>query len=262
MSYFTTSRFLGNRWITALLAAVLLATSANMASARKDADDAKGKVVKPFNGKNLDGWKAGRGIDKSKWTVGVAKLDGDNPGRLITEPVDKGEPGDKGKMDLVTCEGHGLDIYSVEKFGDCTVELEVMVPKGSNSGIYLMGEYEIQVLDSYGRDRIGPGDLGGIYGAKAPLTNAAKKPGEWQKFVIEFKAPRFVDGKKVANACFVKITLNGKVIQKDVEMKDKTPGGVAGREAAKGPLMFQGNHGAVAYRNIKVILPTKPPTKP
>ena len=68
-----------------------------------------------------------------------------------------------------------------------------MVPKGSNSGIYLMGEYEVQVLDSFGKpdDKPGQGDLGAIYSAAAPKMNAAKKPGEWQKFVIEFQAPKF-----------------------------------------------------------------------
>ena len=65
-----------------------------------------------------------------------------------------------------------------------------MVPKRSNSGVYVMGEYEIQVLDSYGKERVGPGDIGGIYGAAAPKKNASKKPGEWQKFVIDFQAPQ------------------------------------------------------------------------
>ena len=56
---------------------------------------------------------------------------------------------------------HGTDLYTEQKFGDCNVELELMIPKGSNSGIYLMGEYEVQVLDSYGKEKVGPGDMGG-----------------------------------------------------------------------------------------------------
>ena len=68
-----------------------------------------------------------------------------------------------------------------------------MVPKGSNSGIYVMGEYEVQILDSYGKpaDKLTQGDLGALYSAAAPKVNASKKPGEWQKFVIEFQAPKF-----------------------------------------------------------------------
>jgi len=209
----------------------------------------KANVVTPFNGKNLDGWKAKGAIEKSKWIVGTAKVDPDNPRRLIAVPSGDA-PGD-----LLTQEGHGSDLFTEQKFGDCTLEVEVMVPQGSNSGIYLMGEYEIQILDSYGRERVGPGDIGGLYGAQAPKLNAAKKPGEWQKFVIEFVAPRFQDGRKIANARFVKVTLNDKVIHENVEMRKQTPGGVAGKEAPEGPLMFQGNHGGVAYRNIKITLP-------
>ena len=129
-----------------------------------------------------------------------------------------------------------------------------MVPKGSNSGIYVMGEYEVQVLDSFGKpaDKLTQGDLGALYSAAAPKVNASKKPGEWQKFVIEFQAPKFEGAKKVANAKFVKVTLNDVVLHENVEMKGVTPGGLTGKEAATGPLMFQGDHGPVAFRNIKV----------
>ena len=128
-----------------------------------------------------------------------------------------------------------------------------MVPKGSNSGIYLMGEYEVQVLDSFGKKRVGRGDMGGIYGANAPRVNAASEPGTWQKYIIEFQAPCFdAEGNKTANARFIKVTLNGQVLHEDVEMQKQTPGGVTGREHPTGPLMFQGNHGAVAYRNIRI----------
>jgi len=204
-----------------------------------------GKAVDPL-GKTLDGWKAKGPIEQSKWSVGVAAVDPDNPRQLVVKPLGDGPP------ELVTATGHGRDIYTVGKFGDCTLELEVMVPKGSNSGIYLMGEYEVQVLDSFGKERVGPGDMGGLYGATAPSVNASTEPGTWQKYVIEFQAPRFEAEKKTANARFIKVTLNGKVIHENVEMKRNTPGGVTGKEAATGPLMFQGNHGPVAYRNIKI----------
>ena len=215
-----------------LLAAMLSATAA--------------ETVNPL-GKTLDGWLAKGPIEKSKWQIGKAQIDKDNSGKLSVIPAGDEPPA------MITPEGHGLDIYTKAKFGDCTVELEVMVPKGSNSGIYLMGEYEVQVLDSFGKKRVGRGDMGGIYGANAPRVNAAGEPGTWQKYVIEFQAPRFnAEGKKTANAQFIKVTLNGQVLHKDVEMRKQTPGGVTGREHPTGPLMFQGNHGAVAYRNIRI----------
>ncbi len=128
-----------------------------------------------------------------------------------------------------------------------------MIPKGSNSGIYLMGEYEVQVLDSYGKETVGPGDMGGIYVTAAPRKNACKKPGEWQKFVIEFQAPRFAEGKKTANAKFLKVTLNGEVIHENVEAPKPTTSCLTGKEAPTGPLMLQGDHGPVAFRNLKII---------
>jgi hypothetical protein len=158
-------------------------------------------------------------------------------------------------INLTGKHGGSLDIYSKEEtFGDCRIELEVMVPKGSNSGIYVMGEYEIQVLDSWGRVEMGNGDMGAVYGASPPPVNACKKPGEWQKYVIDFIAPKYdASGrKKIANAKLVKVELNGQVLHENLEMKSQTPGGVHGREAPTGPLMFQGNHGPVAYRNIKI----------
>jgi len=156
-------------------------------------------------------------------------------------------------INLAGKHGSSLDIYSKAKFGDCRIELEVMVPKGSNSGIYVMGEYEIQVLDSWGRDKMGSGDMGAVYGASPPPVNASRKPGEWQKYVIDFLAPKFdASGKKTEKAKLIKVELNGQVLHENLVMKSQTPGGVAGREAPTGPLMFQGNHGPVAYRNIIV----------
>ncbi|MCH8046945.1 MAG: DUF1080 domain-containing protein [Planctomycetes bacterium] len=143
--------------------------------------------------------------------------------------------------ELINSSGRGVDAYTLAKFGDCTISLELMVPKGSNSGVYVMGEYEVQVFDSFGKKKVGAGDIGGLYGAAAPKTNAAKAPGQWQSLVIEFQAPRFKDGKKTSNALFKKVTLNGTVIHENVEMKGPTPSGVSGREAATGPLMFQGD---------------------
>jgi hypothetical protein len=146
-----------------------------------------------------------------------------------------------------------VDLYTEATWGDAVIEVEVLVPEKSNSGVYVMGEYEVQVLDSFGKEKVGAGDMGGLYGASAPKLNASKAAGAWQKFVIDYRAPRFDDkGVKTANMRFVKIELNGQVIHENVEMKGPTPSGVTGKEAATGPLMFQGDHGPVAYRAIKV----------
>jgi hypothetical protein len=116
-----------------------------------------------------------------------------------------------------------------------------------------MGEYEVQVLDSYGREKLTQGDMGAIYSAAPPLVNAAKAPGQWQRYHIRYRAPRFdADGKKVANALVEKILLNDVLIQENVEIKGPTGGSLRNREAAQGPLLFQGDHGPVAFRNIRV----------
>lgn len=232
---------------------LLLAISGAIAFAEE-----KAEPKKPFNGKNLDGWKAVNEKADNFWkTAKDAKLDPDNPRGLV--PVD-GEIDAKTGGVMLNQVGpdwkpQGVDFHSEEKYGDCTIDLEFMVSKGSNSGIYVMGVYEVQVLDSWGRadDKMNGGDVGALYGATPPKVNGSLEPGKWQRFIIEFTAPKFdKDGKKIQNAKFVKITLNGKVVQENVEMGGPTPGGVSNKEAAKGPLMFQGNHGPVAFRNIKI----------
>jgi hypothetical protein len=221
------------------------------------AQDAKGKDPgsKPFNGRDLKLWdtKEKKG-GADKWVVGTPSLKDENQKTFDVQKVEEG-----GAM-INSVDGHGQswDIFSKETFGDCRIDLEVMVPKGANSGIYVMGEYEVQVLDSYGKEKVGNGDMGAIYGAGAPRVNASKKPGEWQKYVILWRAPKFDDaGNKTGNAKFIRVRLNGKIIQQNVEMEGPTPGGLTGREGPKGPIMFQGDHGPVAFRNIK-ISPLRP----
>jgi hypothetical protein len=197
----------------------------------------------PFNEKDFTGWKFKGGLEKSKWTVGKASLDPADPHKVVVA---------EGK-EMVNAAGHSCDIYTEAKWADCLIEVDVLVAKGQNSGVYVMGEYEIQVLDSFGKEKVGAGDMGGIYAAAAPKVNASKAPGEWQKFVIDFRAPRFDDkGMKTVNAKFIKIELNGTLIHENVEMKNVTPGGLTGKEVAAGPVMYQGDHGIVSFRNLKV----------
>ncbi len=208
-----------------------------------------GAVSKPFNGKDLTGWKARtEGNTPSQWKVGRAVPSPTNPKVLAVTP---------GGHELINdTQGHGqsLDLYSTEVFGDAIITLEVMVPEKSNSGIYVMGEYEVQVLDSFGKDaNPGPGDMGAIYGAQPPKSPKYLRPGEWSKYEIHWQAPRFdAAGNKIANAKFLKVILNGRVIHENLEMSKPTPSGVDGKEKARGPLMCQGKQGPVAYRKIRV----------
>ena len=142
------------------------------------------------------------------------------------------------------------------------LHVEFMVPKGSNSGVYLMGRYEIQVFDSFGVAKPKHSDCGGIYqrwGKKGgyegrpPRVNASRKPGQWQMFDITFKAPWFdAAGKKIADAVFVKVVHNGTVVHENEKVTGPTRASTYNDEKPAGPLMLQGDHGPVAYRNIRM----------
>ena len=207
--------------------------------------------IKPFNGKDLTGWIPNGDKAKSKWTVGAAKLDPADPSKITAE---------SGGTDLVNT-GKAMDIYTEQTFDDVIVKCETLTPKGSNSGIYLMGEYEVQVCDSTAKTGgYTTGDHGAIYGVSAPKDPKYNKTGVWDKFEIHFQAPRFdADGKKTANAKFLKVILNDVVIQENVEVKKPTGSELNPKESAKGPLMFQGNHGPVGIRNIEItpVVPSK-----
>ncbi len=201
--------------------------------------------IELFNGKDLTGWKARQETFRhlpSQWVVGTAKLNAKNPAELVVT---------SGGKELIN-KAAAHDLYTEQKFGDCHVELEVMVPKGSNSGIYMMGVYEIQVLDSFGKKKADASDMGAVYGKVAPKVNASLAPGAWQKFVIDFRAPRFdAKGKKTANAKVVRATLNCQLILENAEISGPTGLELTG-EVPCGPLMLQGNHGPVAFRNITI----------
>lgn len=162
--------------------------------------------------------------------------------------------------------GHANNLLSKHEHGDVMAVIEYMVPQGSNSGIYFQGRYEIQILDSYGKKKITFGDNGGIYErwidgkgfeGTAPIINVSKAPGEWQKFIVTFRAPRFdKNGKKVENAKFVKVIHNGQLIHHNVEVTGPTRSAGFKDEKPTGPLMLQGDHGPVAFRKI-ILKPVK-----
>jgi hypothetical protein len=205
-----------------------------------------------FNGKDLSNWQT-RKEDKGKdcWTVGTPSLHPDNAKILSIQPAPEAI------INVVTAHAQSWDLATKKKWaGPIRIELELMVPQGSNSGVYVMGEYEVQVLDSHGKaDKdMGAGDIGAIYSAAVPKKNASRQPGVWQKLTIDFAPPVFAsEGTKKANAKFIKVVLNGETLHENVEMQGPTPGGLTGKEADAGPLMLQGNHGAVAYRNVTIV---------
>jgi hypothetical protein len=110
---------------------------------------------------------------------------------------------------------------------------------------------QIQVLDVSAARRWGRGHRGGVRRGGATI-NASKKPGEWQVH-DRYEAPRFdAAGNKTANFKLLRVVLNGTLLHENLELKGPTPGGLTGKEAETGPILFQGNHGPVAYRNIRV----------
>jgi hypothetical protein len=164
-----------------------------------------------------------------------------------------------GYMEVV--DGAG-GIGTREAFGDMQLHIEWAAPaevKGKsqergNSGVLLMGRYEIQVLDCYNNPTYADGGAASIYGQYPPLVNACRKPGEWQSYDIFFEAPRF-DGEKLTRPAYATVVHNGVLVQNHREILGDTPHAKRGTykpHPAELPLQLQNHHGAVRYRNIWV----------
>jgi hypothetical protein len=182
------------------------------------------------------------GRDASKWTG----RDGQFPWKV-----------ENGCMEVVPGSGN---VRTKEEFGDCQLHIEWAAPtevKGhsqgrGNSGIFLMGRYEIQVLDCHDNPTYADGTTGAIYGQYPPHVNACRKPGEWQVYDIIWEAPRF-DGDRVVQPAFVTVILNGVVLHHRAELQ----GGTQHRALASykphpevGPLELQDHGDLVRFRNI------------
>jgi hypothetical protein len=202
----------------------------------------------------LDAWKK-----PGKWYLAEdVKLDPDNARKLV------GKPG--GTVLLNGPAGRTSDLLSNESYGDLELRFDFMIPQGSNSGVKFHGLYEIQIVDSHGKKELTGDSCGGIYPRAeekpkyhhidkgiAPKTNAAKPAGDWQTMHAIFQAARFdAEGKKIANARMIKVVLNGQVIHEDVELKTPTGGNWKRQEMARGPLLLQGDHGPVVFRDVRV----------
>ncbi|MEZ4828869.1 MAG: family 16 glycoside hydrolase [Bacteroidia bacterium] len=166
-------------------------------------------------------------------------------------------------------ETHRKNIFTGFEHEDIEIEWEFMMPKGSNSGVYFQSRYEVQLFDSWKKVEVKHSDCGGIYErwdetrpegekgyeGKSPAVNAALAPGLWQRMRVIFRAPRFDEkGRKTENARFVEVIMNGITIHEDVEVTGPTRAAAFADERPAGPIMIQGDHGPVAFRNIRYRL--------
>ncbi|MHC4539757.1 MAG: 3-keto-disaccharide hydrolase [Planctomycetota bacterium] len=204
---------------------------------------------------NFAGW-----YNSDKWDVaGDAALNSDNIRRLA---------GKAGSGVLINGkEGKCPSLVTKRRdYRDVEIHVEFMLAKGSNSGVIFHGNYEIQILDSYGIKKPTAGHCGGIYPraeakpsyhhidkGSPPRINAAKPPGQWQTLDIIFQAARFDKvGKKTAHAKFVKVVHNGMVIQENQEVPYASGTNWDRKQYPQGPIIIQGDYGPIAVRNVRV----------
>jgi hypothetical protein len=170
-----------------------------------------------FDGISLNGWHLRNPSGHRSWSP--------QNGMLVNE---------------ISKDKHGTDLVSEEKFRDFTIRYEYMIPKRSNSGMYLRGRHEIQILDDFGASELRPGNNGGLYSIKPPALNVSRKPGQWQQAEATIRGNR------------VTVMLNGATIHDNVEVNKATGGELDQKVDEPGPIMLQGDHGAIAFRNIRI----------
>ena len=190
------------------LATLLLAVAAL-------ADDAGFKPL--FNGKDTAGWHLRKEGGHNSWSV----ADG-----VLKNTVEKGQ--------------HGTDLVSDAKFWNFTVKFEYMVPDGSNSGFYLRGRHEIQILGDFAKGQVAKGGNGAIYNHTVPSEFASKPAGEWQT----------VEATMIGNK--ITVILNGKKIHNNVGCDRATGSELDKNVTEPGSFFLQGDHGTVSFRNLVV----------
>lgn len=187
-----------------------------------------------FDGKTLEKWMRGDGTPAGDGILADGSFDIVKTGQLRTK----------------------------EEFGDCQLHVEWMSPpeeavkndrmNWGNSGVFMMGEFEMQIIESHDSYIYADGNAGAVYGQYPPLVNPARKPGEWQSFDIYFTAPKF-DGEKLVIPAYVTIVYNGVMVQNHQPILGTAvhrvlPGAYPVKTT--GPLMLQEHHSAVKFRNI------------
>jgi len=186
-----------------------------------------------FNGQNLDNWYTHDSGATPDWHI----------------------------EDGVMTVGHG-SIVSKHEFGDAHLHVEFRIPympdcfgqARGNSGVYVQGCYEVQVLDSYNIEPARDNDCSGIYQQYAPLCNACKPPMEWQTYDIILRAARFNQYGEVCENGRMTVIHNGIVVHNNVELPHVTPGGITdNKRVDRGPLMLQDHGDPVSFRNIWVM---------
>ena len=216
-----------------------------------------------LNGTNLDGWTFVNPRGASNWmaTTAVAWGGTNNPRVLIGRP-DK--PG--GTIVNTARPGGASQLMCNVKMGDFELWVEFMIPKVSNSGVFLHGLYEMQIWDSFGivpaleTDRTGAlyhyegGPISGQDGGTVPLVRAERDHGQWNSYHVWYQAPRFdASGKKIQPAMVLRALCNGQLIHENKVRLGRTQASQNMPEAAINPVvMLQGDHGFVAFRNIYV----------
>ena len=186
--------------------------------------------------------------------------------------LSKWNGGEKWKIEDGVATVHEGGITTKQAFGDCQLHIEWASPEkveGSgqgrgNSGVYFMGNYEIQILDSYDNETYFDGQAGSLYKQMPPLVNASRKPGEWQTYDIIFTAPRFKDG-KLAKPGYVTALHNGVLIHNHTEIEGATAWHKPAEytaHAEKLPISLQDHGNPVRFRNIWIreLPERKPPT--
>jgi len=184
------------------------------------------------------------GNNTSNWTT----RDGQAPGWQV----------ENGELHVVPRTG---DIQTKEVFTDFFLHLEFRCPEmpektgqaKGNSGVFLQGRYEIQVLDSYGITIPGMGDCGAIYNQYAPLVNACRPALEWQSYDVAFRAPRLGADGQLEQKVRVTVIHNGLVVLNNVELPGVTGAAVDEAVETPGPLLLQDHGDLVAYRNIWAV---------
>jgi 3-keto-disaccharide hydrolase len=203
------------------------------ASTQEAAGRAPSDAVVLFDGKDLSRW-ADKDGKPAKWKV------------------------ENGYVQVVPGTGY---MFTRDSFGDCQLHVEFAEPtpphgesqERGNSGVFLMGLYEIQVLDSYQNKTYADGQASAVYGQYPPLVNASRPPAQWQAYDIIFHAPRFAADGKVQHPARVTILHNGVLVQDNVELTGPTAHGERPpykAHAAKLPLGLQDHENPVRYRNI------------